>query len=101
MNRQISKENSQKGTGTPASPVSVASDSENGGNFSSYADYTSRDVSEEIEDEDPPLSERVAVHQDEVNMIYINFINIIIIALDFLHFATGKIQESFVQQRES
>jgi hypothetical protein len=72
MNRQISKENSQKGTATPTSPVSVTSDSENGGNFSSYADYTSRDVSEQIEDEDPPLSERVAVHLDEVSQICIS-----------------------------
>jgi hypothetical protein len=37
-------------------------------NFSSYADYTSRDVSEEIDDDEPPLSERVATsyRDDEV-----------------------------------
>lgn len=80
MIRQTSKESNptlskKESTETPAS----ASDSDGGGygndtvsrpsNFSSYADYTSRDVSEEIDDEDPPpLSERVATyHDDDVN----------------------------------
>lgn len=82
MNRQTSKESSttltRKESGeAPASPAS-ASDSDGGGygndtvsrpsNFSSYADYTSRDVSEDIEDEEPPpLSERVATYHDEVS----------------------------------
>jgi hypothetical protein len=67
MNKQASKDNSNKGTGTPTSPASVSGSETGGGNFSSYADYTSRDVSEEIDDEeDPRLSERVAIHQDDV-----------------------------------
>lgn len=82
MNRQTSKESNsaltRKESGeAPTSPAS-ASDSDGGGygndtvsrpsNFSSYADYTSRDVSEDIEDEDPPpLSERVATYHDEVS----------------------------------
>lgn len=80
MNRQTSKESNptltkKESTETPASPVS-ASDSDGGGygndtvsrpsNFSSYADYTSRDVSEDIDDEDPPpLSERVSTYHDD------------------------------------
>ena len=81
MNRQTSKESNSKkeSTETPASPVSGQSGSDGGGygndtvsrpsNFSSYADYTSRDVSEDIDDEDPPpLSERVATHHDDVNL---------------------------------
>jgi hypothetical protein len=82
MNRQTSKESNptltkKESTETPASPVS-ASDSDGGGygndtvsrpsNFSSYADYTSRDVSEEIDDEELQLSERVApTYHDDVN----------------------------------
>lgn len=82
MNRQTSKEGNptlskKESTETPTSPVSV-SDSDGGGygndtvsrpsNFSSYADYTSRDVSEEIDDEDLQLSERVApTYHDDVN----------------------------------
>jgi hypothetical protein len=59
-----------------ASPQSPLSDSEGGqghdtlsrqSNFSSYADYTSRDVSEDIDDEEPQLSERVAYRDDDVN----------------------------------
>lgn len=85
MNRQTSKESNstltkKESTETPASPVS-ASDSDGGGygndtvsrpsNFSSYADYTSRDVSEEIDDEDLQLSERVApTHHDDVNDLF-------------------------------
>lgn len=68
MNKQASKDNSHKGSGTPTSPVSVSGSDGGGGNFSSYADYTSRDVSEDIEDEDPPLSERVAIQQDDVRV---------------------------------
>jgi len=81
MNRQTSKESATSPTkkesnDTPTSPVS-ASDSDGGGygndtvsrpsNFSSYADYTSRDVSEEIDEEDdpPPLSERVTTYHDD------------------------------------
>lgn len=82
MNRQTSKESNttltKKESGeTPTSPTSGASDSDGGGygndtvsrpsNFSSYADYTSRDVSEDIDDEDPPpLSERVSTYHDDV-----------------------------------
>lgn len=82
MNRQTSKESNptltkKESTETPTSPASV-SDSDGGGygndtvsrpsNFSSYADYTSRDVSEEIDDEDLQLSERVApTYHDDVN----------------------------------
>jgi hypothetical protein len=81
MNRQTSKEGNptltkKESTDTPTSPAS-ASDSDGGGygndtvsrpsNFSSYADYTSRDVSEEIDDEDLQLSERVApTYHDDV-----------------------------------
>lgn len=84
MNRQPSKESNttltkKESTETPNSPAS-ASDSDGGGygndtvsrpsNFSSYADYTSRDLSEDIDDEDPPpLSERVATYHDEVRFI--------------------------------
>jgi hypothetical protein len=82
MNRQTSKESNttltkKESTETPTSPVSV-SNSDGGGygndtvsrpsNFSSYDDYTSRDVSEEIDDEGLQLSERVApTHHDDVN----------------------------------
>jgi hypothetical protein len=82
MNRQSSKESNptltkKESTETPTSPVSV-SDSDGGGygndtvsrpsNFSSYADYTSRDVSEDIDDEELQLSERVApTYHDDVN----------------------------------
>jgi hypothetical protein len=84
MNRQTSKDSnptqSKKDDETPTSPISGASDSDGGGygndtvsrpsNFSSYADYTSRDVSEEIDDEDPPpLSERVSTYHDDVNSL--------------------------------
>lgn len=84
MNRQTSKESNttltrKESIEGPTSPISGASDSDGGGygndtvsrpsNFSSYADYTSRDVSEEIEDEEPPaLSERVANYHDDVNV---------------------------------
>lgn len=82
MNGQTSKESNtltkKESTETPTSPVSGASsESDSGGyanevsrpsNFSSYADYTSRDVSVEIDDEDPPaLSERVTTYHDDVN----------------------------------
>lgn len=61
-----------------SSPQSPLSDSEGGqghetlsrqSNFSSYADYTSRDVSEDIDDDEPQLSERVATsyRDDDVN----------------------------------
>lgn len=82
MNRQTSKDSNptltkKESTETPTSPASV-SDSDGGGygndtvsrpsNFSSYADYTSRDVSEEIDDEELQLSERVApTHHEDVN----------------------------------
>ena len=82
MNKQTSKESNptlskKESTETPTSPASN-SDSDGGGygndtvsrpsNFSSYADYTSRDVSEDIDDEDPPpLSERVATYHDDVS----------------------------------
>ncbi|CRK96265.1 CLUMA_CG009689, isoform B [Clunio marinus] len=66
MNRQPSKDKS------PTSPISVVSDSDGNdvgsrpSNFSSYADYTSRDVSENIDDEEPPpLSERIATYYDD------------------------------------
>ena len=84
MNRQTSKDSNttltkKESYEAPASPNSGASDSDGGGygndtisrpsNFSSYADYTSRDVSEEIDDEDPPaLSERVTTYHDDVNL---------------------------------
>lgn len=79
MNRQTSKETKKESTETPTSPTN-ASDSDGGGygndtvsrpsNFSSIADYTSRDVSvEDVDDDDdddpPPLSERVATHHDD------------------------------------
>lgn len=83
MNKQSSKESNatltkKESTETPTSPVSGVSDSDGGGygndtvsrpsNFSSYADYTSRDVSEDIDDEDPPaLSERVTTYHDDVS----------------------------------
>lgn len=96
MNRQTSKDSNpaltkKESTETPTSPAS-ASDSDGGGygndtvsrpsNFSSYADYTSRDVSEDIDDEDPPpLSERIATyHDDEVTfriIILNSFYNLI------------------------
>lgn len=85
MNRQPSKESNatltkKDSTDTPTSPVSAGS-SDGGGygndtvsrpsNFSSYADYTSRDVSEDIDDEDPPaLSERVAVQHEDVSSLF-------------------------------
>lgn len=73
---------SSKREDTSASPTGPLSDSENGGgygndttsrqsNFSSYADYTSRDVSEDIDDDEPPLSiERTATsyRDDDVNI---------------------------------
>lgn len=83
MNKQASKESNatltkKESTETPTSPISGVSDSDGGGygndtvsrpsNFSSYADYTSRDVSEDIDDEEPPaLSERVATYHDDVS----------------------------------
>lgn len=86
MNRPASKDsnttlNKKESTETPTSPISESSDGGGYGNdtvsrpsnFSSYADYTSRDVSQDIEDEDPPaLSERVATQHDDVNPL-INF----------------------------
>ena len=71
MSKTGSKENSKRDTTDPSSPLS---DSDGGGyvdtlsrhsNFSSYADYTSRDVSEEIDDDEPPLSERVATYRED------------------------------------
>lgn len=72
MSKSGSKDNSKK---DPTDPSSPTSDSDGGGygndtlsrqsNFSSYADYTSRDVSEEIDDDEPPLSERVATYRDD------------------------------------
>jgi hypothetical protein len=71
MSKPSSKDNSKKDPTDPTSP----SDSDGGGygndtisrqsNFSSYADYTSRDVSEEIDDDEPPLSERIATYRDD------------------------------------
>lgn len=71
MSKPGSKELPKKGSTDPTS--SPISDSDGGGygndtlsrqsNFSSYADYTSRDVSEEIDDDEPPLSERVATYR--------------------------------------
>lgn len=66
MNKQASKDSSHKGSTSPTSPASVSGSEDRDGKFSSYADYTSRDVSEDIDDEEPTLSERVATHQDEV-----------------------------------
>lgn len=90
MNRQTSKDSNpaltkKESTETPTSPAS-ASDSDGGGygndtvsrpsNFSSYADYTSRDVSEDIDDEDPPpLSERVATYHDDEVTFWIIILN--------------------------
>lgn len=87
MNRQNSKDSSTTLTNkedtppseTPlsTSPNSPLSESSNGGgygndtisrpsNFSSYADYTSRDVSENIDEEDQPqLSERKDNYKDD------------------------------------
>lgn len=86
MNRATSKESNttltkKESTETPTSPISAES-SDGGGygndtvsrpsNFSSYADYTSRDVSEDIDDEDPQLSERVTTTQpDDVILLSI------------------------------
>lgn len=84
MSKPTSKDNTptltqKESTATTTSPVkSIDSDSDGGANdtasrpsnFSSYADYTSRDVSEDIDDDDPPLSERVTTyHDEEVNLI--------------------------------
>lgn len=67
-----SKEPLKKTSTDLSSPLS---DSDGGGygndtlsrqsNFSSYADYTSRDVSEEIDDDEPPLSERVTTYRGD------------------------------------
>lgn len=88
MNREGSKEGSvtlpkNDSTETPVSPIGGASGSDSDGegygndtvsrpsNFSSYADYTSRDVSQEIDDEDPPaLSERVTTYHDDVSFLF-------------------------------
>lgn len=72
LNRQ---ESNVTDVSTPNSPLS---DSDGGGygndtasrpsNFSSYADYTSRDVSENIDEEDqelPQLSEKVVTYNDD------------------------------------
>lgn len=81
MNRQTSKESNptstiKKSGDTTTSQNSGGSESDGVGddtvsrpsNFSSYADYTSRDVSQEIDDENfPPLSERVTTYHDAVN----------------------------------
>lgn len=94
MNRSSSKDSNSTltkqdstPTETPLSttPNSPISESSNGGgygndtvsrpsNFSSYADYTSRDVSENIDEEDPPqLSERAANYPDEeVSLWYLS-----------------------------
>jgi hypothetical protein len=82
MSKQSSKEGSSKrDLDTPASPT----DSDGGGygndtlsrqsNFSSYADYTSRDMSEEIEDDEPTLSERVITsHRDDDVSVHVSTI---------------------------
>jgi hypothetical protein len=63
---------SKKESSDPTSPISDSGGYGNENdtvsrqsNFSSYADYTSRDVSEEIDDDEPPLSERVATYRDD------------------------------------
>ncbi|XP_070499524.1 band 3 anion transport protein-like isoform X2 [Chironomus tepperi] len=71
MSKPSSKELPKKVSTDPTS--SPISDSDGGGygndtlsrqsNFSSYADYTSRDVSEDIDDDEPPLSERVTTYR--------------------------------------
>ncbi|CAG9801018.1 unnamed protein product [Chironomus riparius] len=71
MSKPSSKELPKKVSTDPTS--SPISDSDGGGygndtlsrqsNFSSYADYTSRDVSEDIDDEEPPLSERMTTYR--------------------------------------
>lgn len=108
MNKQSSKDSNttltkKESTETPTSPGSASeSDGEGYGNdsvsrpsnFSSYADYTSRDVSEDIDDEDPPpLSERVATYHDDVSPFYgLEPLNSYLIPF------TGKLEESSVQQ---
>lgn len=98
MNRQTSKDSKKEAGDTPTSPLSGVSDSDGGGygndtvsrpsNFSSYADYTSRDVSEEIDDEDPPpLSERVATHHDDVSYLTQQ----LMIAADSFRLLIGKL----------
>lgn len=83
MKHQLSNDSttmiSKKGTNeTSTSPTGRSSESDDYGNdtssrpsnFSSYADYTSRDVSDEIDQEDKPaLSERVATYHDAVNIL--------------------------------
>lgn len=100
MNKQTSKD-SQKGSGTPTSPVSNSDSEGVGGNFSSYADYTSRDVSEEIDDEDPQLSERIAVHQDDVNFYFI-FISLfrVVIKKNLSNFLRSR-RRKFYSTREN
>lgn len=76
----MSKNSKKEDQSSAQSPLS---DSEGGqghdtlsrqSNFSSYADYTSRDVSEDIEDDEPQLSERVATYRDDdVNLNRITF----------------------------
>lgn len=72
----MSKNSKKEDQSSAQSPLS---DSEGGqghdtpsrqSNFSSYADYTSRDVSEDIEDDEPQLSERVATYRDDD--VYLN-----------------------------
>lgn len=89
MSRPTSKESQatpskKKSAETPTLPASTGSDSEEAGddtvsrpsNFSSYADYTSRDVSQEIDDENlPPLSERVTTYHDDVNILYLKILS--------------------------
>lgn len=83
MSKPSSRDTSKKESTDPTSAGSPISDSDGGGygpdtpsrqsNFSSYADYTSRDVSEEIDDDEPPLSERIATYRDDdVSLIRIN-----------------------------
>lgn len=85
MNRPTSKENNPTSTNKKSGDASTSqnsdgSDTDGGGddnvsrpsNFSSYADYTSRDVSQEIDDDNrPPLSERVTTYHDVVNILLI------------------------------
>lgn len=73
MSKPSPKEMLKKSSTEPTS--SPISDSDGGGygndtlsrqsNFSSYADYTSRDVSEDIDDDEPPLSERVTTYRGD------------------------------------
>lgn len=85
MNRQLSKDSNSTltkidstPTETPLStaPNSPLSESSNSGgygndtvsgpsNYSSYADYTSRNVSENIEEEEPQISERAAAEYND------------------------------------